>query len=115
MAFNEKISDRIREALENLPAVEEKRMFGGVCYMVGGKMCIGVVKNDMMCRIGTEVYEEALAKRGCREMDFAGKPMEGYVYVSADGMQTNEQFEYWISLCLAYNPKAKAAKKKASK
>jgi TfoX/Sxy family transcriptional regulator of competence genes len=115
MAFNEKISDRIREALADAPRVEEKRMFGGICYMVDGKMCIGVVKDEMMCRVGPEIYEEALKKRGCREMDFAGKPMEGYVYVSADGMQTQEQFAYWIRLCLAYNPKAKAAKKKASK
>ncbi|HVV56640.1 MAG TPA: TfoX/Sxy family protein [Mucilaginibacter sp.] len=115
MAYDEKLSDRIREALSNVPSVEEKLMFGGVCYMVDGKMCVGVVKDEMMCRIGTEVYEEALAKRGCREMDFAGKPMEGYVYVNADGMQTKEQFDYWIGLCLAYNPKAKASKKKTAK
>src|SRR3569833_1094612 len=103
MAFNEKLSDRIREALADVPSAEEKRMFGGICYMVDGKMCVGVVKDDMMCRIGTDVYEEALSKRGCREMDFAGKPMEGYVYVSADGMQTQDKFDYWIGLCLAYN------------
>lgn len=112
MAFNEKLSDRIREALIDVPNVEEKRMFGGVCYMVDGKMCIGVVKDEMMCRIGPDIYDQALGKRGCREMDFAGKPMEGYVYVSDEGMQTKEQFSYWINLCLGYNPKAKAAKKK---
>ena len=113
MAYNEKLSDRIREALANVPQVEEKKMFGGVCYMVDGKMCVGVVKDEMMCRIGPETYEEALEKTGCREMDFAGKPMEGYVYVSDEGMRTNEQFAYWINLCLEYNPKAKAAKKKS--
>jgi len=115
MAYNEKLSDRIREALSDVPQVEEKKMFGGVCYMVDGKMCVGVVKDEMMCRIGPEIHEEALEKRGCREMDFAGKPMEGYVYVSDEGMQTKEQFGYWIDLCLEYNPKAKAAKKKTSK
>jgi TfoX/Sxy family transcriptional regulator of competence genes len=115
MAYNEKLSDRIREALVDVADVEEKRMFGGVCYMIDGKMCIGVVKDEMMCRIGPDVYDQALGKRGCREMDFAGKPMDGYVYVNDEGMQTNEQFGYWINLCLAYNPKAKSSKKKASK
>jgi TfoX/Sxy family transcriptional regulator of competence genes len=115
MAYDEKLSDRIREALADVPSVEEKKMFGGICYMVDGKMCVGVVKDEMMCRIDPDIYEEALKKRGCREMDFAGKPMEGYVYVSAEGMQTKEQFDYWINLCLEYNPKAKSSKKKTSK
>jgi TfoX/Sxy family transcriptional regulator of competence genes len=115
MAYDEKLSDRIREALTDAPTVEEKHMFGGICYMVDGKMCIGVVKDEMMCRIGPDTYIEALTKRGCREMDFAGKPMEGYVYVNAEGMQTKEEFGYWVGLCLEYNPKAKASKKKTSK
>jgi TfoX/Sxy family transcriptional regulator of competence genes len=115
MAFNENLSDRIREALLDVPHVEEKRMFGGICYMVDGKMCIGVVNDEMMCRIDPGICGEALSKRGCREMDFAGRPMEGFVYVSEEGMQSKEQFGYWINLCLAYNPKAKAAKKKKSK
>lgn len=115
MAYNEKLSDRIREALTGVANVEEKRMFGGICYMIDGKMCVGVIKDEMMCRIDPEIYQAALEKAGCREMDFAGRPMEGYVYINDEGMQTKEQFGYWINLCLAYNPKAKAAKKKASK
>lgn len=112
MAYDEKLSDRIREALQDVPNVEEKNMFGGVCYMVDGKMCIGVVKDEMMCRIGEERQEEALHKPGCREMDFAGRPMKGYVYVNHEGMKTQPDFNYWIDLCLAHNPQAKAAKKK---
>lgn len=115
MAYNEKLSDRIREALADVPLVEEKRMFGGICYMVDGKMCVGVVKDEMMCRIDPAIYEKAREKNGCREMDFAGRPMEGYVYISEEGMRTTEQFGYWINLCLEYNPKAKASKKKTSK
>ncbi|KIC94493.1 TfoX/Sxy family protein [Flavihumibacter solisilvae] len=114
MAYNEKISNRIREALENIPNVEEKEMFGGICYMVNDKMCIGVIKDEMMCRIGEEKYEEALERPGCREMDFASKPMKGYVYVSEDGMKSKVDFNYWINLCLSFNPKAKASKKKKS-
>src|ERR1700740_1498468 len=115
MAYNEKLSDRIREALADVPNVEEKQMFGGACYMVDGKMCVGVVKDEMMCRIGPDTYGEALKKRGCREMNFAGKPMDGYVYVGKEGMQTKEEFDYWIGLCLEYNPKAKSSKKKPAK
>lgn len=115
MAFNEKLSDRIREALSYLPKVEEKYMFGGVCYMLNGKMCIGVVEDEMMCRIGPEVYEEALEKTGCREMIFTGKPMKGYVYVGNEGMKTKKQFEYWIDLCISFNKVAKASKKPKKK
>lgn len=70
MAYNEKINDRIREAISHLPKVEEKHMFGGTCFMLNGKMCIDVVKDEMMCRIGPEEYEEALSRNDCREMVF---------------------------------------------
>lgn len=115
MAYNEQLNDRIREAIGHLPGVEERYMFGGVCYMVNGKMCVGVAKDEMMCRIDPAKYEEALEKNGCREMDFTGRAMKGYVFVSEDGMKTKKQFEYWISLCLEFNSKARAAKKKKPK
>jgi TfoX/Sxy family transcriptional regulator of competence genes len=112
MAYNEKLNDRIREALANLPKVEEKHMFGGTCYMLNGKMCVGVVKDEMMCRINPEVYEVALQKVGCREMVFTGKPMKGYVFVNEDGLKGQKQFDYWINLCLEFNSQAKSSKKK---
>lgn len=112
MAFNEKISARIREALAALPDVEEKYMFGGVCYMVNEKMCVGVVKDDMMCRIDPEKMEEALSKKGCRPMDFSHRPMKGFVYVDEEGMKTKKEFDYWIRLCLNFNKHAKKSKKK---
>ena len=112
MSFNESLNNRIREALENVPNVEEKHMFGGVCYMVNGKMCIGIANDQMMCRIGPGNYEAALEMRGCHEMTFTGKPMVGYVFVSEDGMKTKKEFQYWIDLCLEFNKKAKASKKK---
>jgi TfoX/Sxy family transcriptional regulator of competence genes len=112
MAFNEKLADRIREALVHLPNVEEKYMFGGVCFMVNKKMCIGVVKDEMMCRIDPSLEEDVLERVGCRPMDFTGRPMKGYVYISEDGMKTKKTFDYWINLCLDFNLKAKASKKK---
>jgi TfoX/Sxy family transcriptional regulator of competence genes len=112
MAFDEKLNNRIREAMAPLKKVEEKYMFGGSCYMLNSKMCVGVVKDEMMCRIGPTKYEEALEKRGCREMIFTGKPMKGYVFVSAEGMKTKKEFDYWIGLCIAFNKDAKSSKKK---
>ena len=114
MAYNEQLNNRIREALAEMPVVEEKLMFGGVCYMVNEKMCVGVVGDEMMCRIGEENYENALEKPGCREMVFTGKPMKGYVYVGEEGIKSARDFNYWIQLCLDYNPLAKSSKKKKS-
>lgn len=113
MAYEQKLADRIMDSLVHLDDVEEKHMFGGVCYMVNGKMCIGVVGDEMMCRIDPEIYEDALERDGCRQMDFTGRPMKGYVYVSKEGMKTKKNFEYWIELCLAFNKKAKPSKKKS--
>lgn len=112
MAFNERLVNRIRESLADLQKVEEKKMFGGVCFMVNGKMCIGVVKDEMMCRIDPSMDEIVLEKNGCRQMDFTGKPMKGYVFINEDGMKTKKAFDYWINLCLDFNSKAKASKKK---
>ncbi len=115
MAYNEKLAGRIREALVSIPRVEEKHMFGGVCFMVKGKMCIGVVKDDMMCRIDPEVEAIALGKPGCRPMDFTGRPMKGYVYVDDAGVKNKKAFDYWINLCLEFNSKAKASGKQKKK
>lgn len=112
MAYNEKLNDRIREAMSVFPNVEEKHMFGGTCYMLNGKMCVGVVGDEMMCRIDPDLYATALERKGCREMVFTGKPMKGYVYVAEEGMKSKKDFEYWIGLCVEFNSKAKASKKK---
>lgn len=111
MAFNEKLSDRIREALMNEMDVDEKYMFGGVCYMVNGKMSVGVVGEEMMCRIGEANESVALERNGCRPMDFTGRPMKGYVYVSEVGLKRKTDFDYWIRLCLEFNAIAKKAPK----
>lgn len=115
MAYSEELNNKIREALVNVPKVEEKHMFGGVCYMVNGKMCVGVVKNEMMCRIDPKMEEIVFEKNGCRAMDFTGRPMKGYVFISDEGMKTKKDFDYWIKLCLDFNIQAKASKKKSKK
>ncbi len=110
MAYNEKLADRIRETLVDVPRTIEKNMFGGICFMVNNKMCVGVVNDEMMCRINPEIQEEVLAQRGCRIMDFTGRPMKGYVFVSEEGMKSQKDFLYWINLSLEFNNLAKASK-----
>jgi TfoX/Sxy family transcriptional regulator of competence genes len=112
MAYNEKLANRIREALENLPVVEEKEMMGGLTFMVNDKMCVGIIKDEMMCRIDPAMHETAIEKTGCRTMDFTKRPMKGYVMVADTGMKTKKEFDYWIALALDFNKKAKSSKKK---
>lgn len=112
MAYNEPLANKIRVALAHHSAVEEKRMMGGLTFMVNGKMCIGIIGEEMMCRINPLLQEEVLRKEGSRIMDFTGKPMKGYIMVNGQGMQNKKEFDYWISLCLEFNTIAKSAKKK---
>ena len=112
MAYNEKLADRIRTLLQHLKKVEEKEMMGGLTFMVNGKMCVGIIKDEMMCRIDPALHEMAVEKNGCRTMDFTGRPMKGYVMVDESGMKTKKEFDYWISLALDFNKKAKSSKKK---
>ncbi len=115
MAYNERLADRIRERLANLPNIEEKTMMGGLVFMVNDKMCIGIIKDEMMCRIDKDFHETAVEKHGCRRMDFTKRPMIGYVLIDETGMKTNAEFDYWINLSLDFNKFAKSSKKKKKK
>ena len=83
--------------------------------MVNSKMCVGIVNDDLMVRLAPEIYEEVLERPGCREMDFTGRPMKGFVFVGQEGTKGLKQLKYWISLGLDFNKRAKASKKKKSK
>ena len=116
MAYNEKLADMTREIIaETHKRVEEKAMFGGLCFMVNDKMCVGVEKDRLMVRLDPEKYDEVMEKEGCKPMDFTGKVMKGYVFVDAGVLNTRKRLEYWIKLALEYNKVAKASKKKAKK
>jgi TfoX/Sxy family transcriptional regulator of competence genes len=113
MAYDEHLADRVRKIFkERHTRAEEKRMMGGLCFMVKDKMTAGIVDDKLMARVGPDIYEDALKKKGCKVMDFTGKPMKGYVFVEPKGIDLEDDLEYWINLCLAYNPKAKSSKKK---
>jgi hypothetical protein len=77
-----------------------------------GKMCVGVMKDDLMARISPEVYEESLEKPGCRQMKFTGRPLKNFVFVDEEGTQTKKGLDYWLSLALDFNKIAKASKPK---
>jgi len=110
MAYNEKLADRIREALSHLPNVEEKKMFRGVTFMINGKMCMSVSGNEMMCRFDPSLQEIIAGKNGFRKMVMKGREYKGYGYLSEDAIKSKKNFNYWINLFLDFNPKAKSSK-----
>ncbi len=116
MAYDEKLADRVREiiALAHKNAVE-KAMFGGLCFMVNDKMCVGVEKERLMVRLDPEKYDDVMDKEGVKPMDFTGKVMKGYVFVDIAALNTKKKLEYWMDLALEYNKIAKPSKKKAVK
>jgi TfoX/Sxy family transcriptional regulator of competence genes len=115
MAINEKLANRIREALVDQKKVEEKKMFRGMCFMVNGKMCVCVNDEEIMCRIGPDHLEEALEREGCRPMVHNGKTMKGFVFVKEESIKSQKDFNCWINLSLAFNKKAKTSKPKQKK
>ena len=116
MAYNKLLSDRITQFFkEKKVKFYEKKMFGGLCFMVNDKMCVGVDKEEIMLRLDPAIYEECLTRKGCKEMTFTGKPMRGYVFLTDEATDLDEDLHYWLNLALKFNPKAKASKKKTSK
>lgn len=115
MAYDEKLADRVRGFLVNEKKVEEKKMMGGLTFMVNDKMCVGILSNDLMVRLDPSNYESALEMEGCREMDFTGRPMKGFVFVSVEGTGTPKKLSQWINLALDYNKQLKPAKTKPRK
>lgn len=112
MSYNQAIANKIRERLADLPSIVEKEMMGGIAFMYNDKMCVGVIKDEMMCRISPEKFEEAIEVHGCRPMDFTGRTMRGWIFVDHEGMKTATLFDYWIELALAFNATANKSKKK---
>jgi TfoX/Sxy family transcriptional regulator of competence genes len=113
MAYNEALADRIRQLMDSKKIKHtKKKMFGGVCFMVDDKMLLGVEKERLMARIDPEDEAEAMMKEGTKPMDFTGRVMKGYVFVQQEAVDLDKDLEYWVDLCMKYNPKAKVSKKK---
>ena len=96
MAFDEGLAQRIREVLATERGVVEKRMFGGIAFLLNGNMAVGVVGDTLMVRVGPDHYETLVAQPNAREMDFTGKPMKGFVYVAPEGLVSDADLNRWI-------------------
>jgi len=113
MAYDEKLADRVRELIAATHKnVVEKTMFGGLCFMVNDKMCVGVESKRLMIRFNPEKTDEVMEKEGASPMDFTRKIMKGYVFVDIAALNTKTKLKYWIDLALEYNKLAKPSKKR---
>lgn len=119
MAYDEYLADRIKNVFnkKNTP-FEARKMMGGLCFMVNEKMCCGIHIDKkyedslLMIRIGEEAYTSAIKNNNCLPMDFTGRPMKGYIFVTPEGFDLDDDLSNWIQLCIDFNPFAKSSKKK---
>lgn len=102
MACDEQLVERIRAVLKGSHGAGERRMFGGVCFTINGNMVCGVVKDDLMVRVGPDNYEDALKQPHARPMDFTGRPMKGYVFVAAPGVKSESSLKDWVGAGVAH-------------
>jgi TfoX/Sxy family transcriptional regulator of competence genes len=102
VAYNEGLAQRVREVLGDQPGLVEKKMFGGVGFLVQGNMACGVNKEDLIVRVGPERYEGALAEAHTRPFDMTGRPMTGWVVVTATGYASDAELARWVQEGLAF-------------
>jgi TfoX/Sxy family transcriptional regulator of competence genes len=112
MAFSEYLADRMRQRLKKSGSINEKKMMGGLIFMVNDKMCIGIDKDRktgddrLMVRVGKAAYDDLLKKKGCREMDFTGKAMKGFLFIYPDGFDGEKDLDFWVKKALEFNKMA---------
>lgn len=102
MAYDETLAYRVREVLADRTDVTERKMFGGLAFMISGNMCVGLTDDALMARVGKERYDELLALPHARPMDFTGRPMGGFLFVDPAGIATDEGLRAWVERCLAF-------------
>lgn len=114
MAYNEALADRIRIVLGQQEGVTEQKMFGGISFMVNGKMAAGVQKDDLLLRVSEEQFHQALSRPHVRPMDFTGRPMVGFLYIAPGGCEADADLQAWVDMAVAY-AKSQPAKKATRK
>jgi hypothetical protein len=102
MSFDEGLAQRICEQFLDQANVEEKKMFGRLCFMVSNHMCCGIVNETLMARVGAERYQECLARKHAGEMDFTGRAMKGFVYVAPAGVESDQDLAQWLAICCEF-------------
>lgn len=115
MPYSEALADRVRSALAHMELVEEKKMFGGLAFLVNGKMCINAGDERLMFRIDPALQEQVLSRAGCSKVIMKERVYKGFVYVSTEALSRKEDFDYWVGLALDYNKFAKSTKKRRKK
>lgn len=102
MAYDEGLATRVREQIGTHPGLTEKRMFGGLAFLVNGNMACGVTGEDLMVRLSPVEFDDALAAPGARPFDMTGRPMKGWILVHADGLKTAAALRQWVSMGVRY-------------
>lgn len=102
MAYDEDLAERIRHALTGHDDVSERRMFGGIAFMIGGNMACGVIRDDLMVRVGPDAHDAAMAEPHVRAMDFTNRPMRGMVYVDPDGVRSDDELGRWVGAAASF-------------
>jgi TfoX/Sxy family transcriptional regulator of competence genes len=102
VAYDEDLAQRLRELLASRSDVTERKMFGGIGFMVGGNMCVGVQGEDLIARVGEEQFDDALAEPHARIFDFAGRPSKGFLYVAPGGTAADGDLRAWLDRALAF-------------
>ena len=102
MAYDEGLAERLRDIFSEYLGISEKKMFGGLAVMLHGNMCVGILGETLMARVGPNSYEEALRRPHARPMDFTGKPMRGYVFIDPNGFAEDTDLTRWVDLCVAF-------------
>jgi len=106
MAYNMERTEQVRHRLAHIPNVEERKMFGSIGFIVNGKLCIGVgdhADHIMMVRVGLSEYDEALKKRGAHPATMRGREMRGYIFLTKEALESEEDLDYWVQLALNFN------------
>ncbi len=102
MAYDEALAERVKLILKRKRSVTEKKMFGGLCFMVNGNMACGVEKKKLVVRVGSDDYETALKRKHVRKMDFTGRPLKGFVYVLPEGLSRADSLNLWVNKGIQY-------------
>ncbi len=102
MAYDEGLAQRLRELLEDRTDVSEKKMFGGLAFLLGGHMCVGVIGDELMVRVGPDAHERELREPHARPMDFTGRPLKGFVYVAVEGFESDTDLGRWVERGVAF-------------
>ena len=102
MVYDKGLAQRVREILEEDPAFAEKKMFGGICFLLFGNMVCGIIKEDLIVRVGADRYADMLKMPHTKKFDLTGRPMKGWVMVLSDALDSDEELNEWVQQAVSF-------------